>query len=759
MKNAAKILGLLPSPQFTPDLSEENMKVIKAMATKNGRKCFPSQAEYVVLPQYFNLKRTGRGIIAAKMGTGKTTMSNTLAYLLARDAFAEGKGFKTLFLAAGSKFMDKMDREMRAVDPDAVIFKISSTPRRRFNEVSMRDAAEMKPLPGQHLYFIQSKDTNKGSYKITAMKEGSKCPCCGFKLGSNQKKIDPKKDIFRCFNCGDKTFFASGGTRSSGQIYKDVYYKGGRENLFDFLIVDEVHEYQNPESQQAILYRALLNVSSKVIVMTGTLSNGLSSSIFHILFPLIPTHFKDAGFTDNKIGAFVDFFGSKKRSTMTKVDSTGSQRKSTKVTELPRINDRIVSFLAPFTTWFGMDDLNIKMPELTETIRLMNIDEEVSMAFDHWSSEVHEAARGTGHNLFHFNSAKNYRVNNPTHNYVEDIDGSEIFFPSLPRNFRSTKEKELLSIVKKEISEGRRVMIYGVYNQSTNLYGRLVDILQDEGISADFMPDNIKAENIEEWIINFEGDVLVLPQKRVATGLDLVMFHTVIFFEIDQQLRIVQQAKVRPWRPIGQDKDVRIFYLAYRGNQEKALQVMAHKMRSAATVEGEIIEDESIAAIYDYNPEMTEAIAQMSATISDLECEAVKSGGDNRKMSRLEQAFHDMINEDNQAEEVVIETVTETVVEEVVVETVTETVVEEVVVETVTETVVEEVVVETVTETVVEEVVIETVTETVVEEVVEIVTEDNSAKKIKTSIKTSKNGDKKVAIISKVTKNQLSFDF
>jgi hypothetical protein len=404
-------------------------------------------------------------------------------------------------------------------------------------------------------------------------------------------------------------------------------------------------------------------MSRKTTVMTGTLSNGYASSVFYILYPLIPMHFKAYGFDYEKIGIFVDYFGSKEESTVVKVDSTGKEKTTRSVRELPKINDRIVGFLAPFSTWFAMSDLGRPMPEFTEKVHKVHKDDRVEAAFDYWFERAEEAIALENMekvDLKTFKAARHYRINNPMKPYVhvfkgevfepyipsndEEIDmedmpsniewieaGGELLpytltnkeieveFNPLPQDYITSKEEKLIEIVKDELSEGRRCLVYGTYNDSTNLYDRLEYLLSKEGIHVGILPGNVKAEDLEEWITDFEGDVLLLPQKRVATGLDLVMFQTVIFYEIDKQLRIVQQAKVRPWRPVGQDHEVRCHYIAYEGNQADSLASMGQKMRAAATVEGVIINESSIANIYDYNPELTEMIANISFEIEESE--------------------------------------------------------------------------------------------------------------------------------------------
>ncbi len=719
-ENAAEILAMFDAPKWEPILNagNDNEWIIQTLAENSIRKLpngdnvkslFEGQLEFVVAPQVCSFLAGNRaGIINAKMGTGKTIMSNTIALLLFKKEYEpKNKGMNIWFLCSGMKHANKMKREAESILGDlAVIYIISSNPRKSVkHEISAEEAAELPRIPGKITYVILSKDTGKNTYKIKPMKEGMKCPKCSTRL-NGKKKVGPK-EIFKCSCCGEKTWHAVGGKPSIGEKLRKIV--GPKRNkVADFLIVDEVHEMQNPTSLQSLMYQSLIRMSYRTLVMTGTLSNGYASSIFYILYPLIAKHFKKyGGFEYNKVGAFVDFFGSKRETATVRIDSNGSKRRTVKVEELPQINDRIVSFLAPFTTWFSMEDLNVEMPEFHEFIEIVDMDKEIEDQFKEWSERVNQAATMVKNfNLMHFKASSHYRVNNPTFNYEQIIKGKQVVneydpdqedqdiilqdveynipYIPLPTSFRSNKDKKLIQLVKSELAEGRRVMVYGVYNQSTGIYSRLEEILREEGINVGCMPDTVKAVDIEEWIINFQGDVLIVPQKRIATGLDLVMFHTVIFYEMDNQLRIVQQAKVRPWRPVGQTKEVRVYYIAFKGQQERELISMAQKMRAAATVEGEIIENDSIAAIYDYNPELTAAIAEIAGNIKNGEIESAMI---RRELSPFEERYKNLLmqyslsetqnNEDIVIDAEIINAEVETIVEEAVVENISEETIKE----------------------------------------------------------------------------------
>ena len=145
--------------------------------------------------------------------------------------------------------------------------------------------------------------------------------------------------------------------------------------------------------------------------------------------------------------------------------------------------------------------------------------------------------------------------------------------------------------------------------------------MNDNGITAAALPSNVKSENIMAWINALESDVAILPQRRSDTGLNLVMFNTVVFYELSDQIRTVQQAKCRPWRPIGQTKDVRVFYLAYSGDQSRQLAMIGKKMVSTTVSSGKKILEDGLADLYDYQREQTNNIRAAEEIVISLKQE------------------------------------------------------------------------------------------------------------------------------------------
>ena len=106
--------------------------------------------------------------------------------------------------------------------------------------------------------------------------------------------------------------------------------------------------------------------------------------------------------------------------------------------------------------------------------------------------------------------------------------------------------------------------------------------------------DAVPPERREAWVAQRveEGvDVLVCHPRLVQTGLDLVEFPTICWYETDYSVYTMRQASRRSWR-IAQTQPVQVVFMAYRNTlQADALKLVAKKLQSSLAVEGELPED------------------------------------------------------------------------------------------------------------------------------------------------------------------------
>jgi hypothetical protein len=81
-------------------------------------------------------------------------------------------------------------------------------------------------------------------------------------------------------------------------------------------------------------------------------------------------------------------------------------------------------------------------------------------------------------------------------------------------------------------------------------------------------------------------EVVICHPKLVETGLDLLAFPTLYFYETGYSLYTLRQASRRSWR-IGQRFPVRVKFVTYSGTmQETCLRLMGKKMLVALMMEG-----------------------------------------------------------------------------------------------------------------------------------------------------------------------------
>ena len=103
------------------------------------------------------------------------------------------------------------------------------------------------------------------------------------------------------------------------------------------------------------------------------------------------------------------------------------------------------------------------------------------------------------------------------------------------------------------------------------------------------MRASVDTSKREAWYARQVKDgvqVVICHPKLVETGLDLLDFPTIIFYESGYSLHTLRQASRRSWR-IGQRRPVRVKFLCSEGTmQTSCLRLMGKKLLVALTMEG-----------------------------------------------------------------------------------------------------------------------------------------------------------------------------
>ena len=99
------------------------------------------------------------------------------------------------------------------------------------------------------------------------------------------------------------------------------------------------------------------------------------------------------------------------------------------------------------------------------------------------------------------------------------------------------KEKALIDMVAAERMEGRRVLVYATHTGTRDITERMDDMLTRHGFRVAVMKDDAVApERREAWVADRvkQGiDVMICHPRLVQTGLDLIDFPTLIWYETE----------------------------------------------------------------------------------------------------------------------------------------------------------------------------------------------------------------------------------
>ena len=199
--------------------------------------------------------------------------------------------------------------------------------------------------------------------------------------------------------------------------------------------------------------------------------------------------------------------------------------------------------------------------------------------------------------------------------------------PPLSEERLYPKEKALIDMVAAERMEGRRVLVYATHTRTRDITERMDDMLTRHGFRVAVMKaDAVAPERREAWVADRvkQGiDVMICHPRLVQTGLDLIDFPTLIWYETDYSVYVMRQASRRSWR-IGQTRPVKVVFMSYKNTlQADALKLVAKKLQSSLAVEGELPED-GLAAYGDDGDDLMMALARKIVSGEEEDAETME---------------------------------------------------------------------------------------------------------------------------------------
>jgi hypothetical protein len=167
---------------------------------------------------------------------------------------------------------------------------------------------------------------------------------------------------------------------------------------------------------------------------------------------------------------------------------------------------------------------------------------------------------------------------------------------SLPDEFIGPKEEAILDLCRQEKAHGRHVLLLCQQTDTLDIQPEWKARLEAAGLKTAIL--RAAPNQREGWVekqVKDGVDVVISHPRKVATGIDLLDFPTIVWMAIDYSVYTVLQASRRSWR-IGQTRPVKVYYFCYEETiQEDALRLVAAKVAAALRVNGGTVANDSLA--------------------------------------------------------------------------------------------------------------------------------------------------------------------
>jgi hypothetical protein len=380
-------------------------------------------------------------------------------------------------------------------------------------------------------------------------------------------------------------------------------------DFFDYAIADELHQLAGDTAQGNGL-AVLGRIAKKVIGLTGTLIAGYADDIFNVLYRMDAPQMAKDGYVWGGEGrtVFQGIYGVYeqivKRNTADNACSKATKASVT-VKRKPGCSPLLFGkYLMENTAFVSLEDIAPgNLPSYTESVISVPMDGELEKAYTYIRDEIKDALREYPRNSSLTSLMLNTLLCYPDHPFgfealyakIRDKQTGELETvhvcnpPELDKDVLYPKEQALLDDVKAEIALGRKCQVFATFTGAHDVTARLKFVFEQAGLRTAVLKSTVPTDAREAWYESrlAEGvQVVICHPKLVETGLDLLDFPTLYFYETGYSLHTLRQASRRSWR-IGQKHAVRVKFLMYAGSvQETQIRLMGKKMLTSLLMEG-----------------------------------------------------------------------------------------------------------------------------------------------------------------------------
>lgn len=626
------------------------------------RPLFPKQAEMVCAAEDY-LGDHNALLISAATGTGKTAMGIALATNIAKKpekkvVFIEVPSHLVKkWIAEVDEVADKFDFdvvEVESVDDIRCLTKKGTPPTRRTIFIASKDKMKVTYKTEQawlkrYKYRYDIKKDRSGAVKTKERFRAFEyyCPDCYHAVSTVKTSVmadrmrskrmtkaeaeeyfHPQKSVVKCKRCGCKAVHPSGKRPGIAEFLR----RYGRKGIIDLALTDEVHESKAKDTLRAMTSGVLINLSEKYVGLTGTLLGGYASHAFYMLYRMFPRFMKEQmGYTWDNPTPFIEEFGGTERIERIELDKNGKAVPTGRfygTKERAELSPRLQDILLPFVAFLRLDEIRMteeyKLPPLTESKHIVEFDEQFLAPYKAYCAKLASVVsdpektmpKEVRRSLYARLAADALLI--PDMPFVKQVvqleytakingkcakvvDRAEYMPPLTREEYPLTsKERKLVEQVREAMDKGDRVLIY-VDFVSRGIREELKSVLeQHAAVTVDILDvKDAPAKKREAYVKTLKGDVLITNPGLVATGLDLLEYRTICFYEqvyTSFNVFTLRQAKMRSWR-IGQDRPVTVSSIAYAGtHQYTVYRLIASKVNISQGVEGRLSDGNDMAS-------------------------------------------------------------------------------------------------------------------------------------------------------------------
>ncbi|MCK4451341.1 MAG: hypothetical protein KAX26_12185, partial [Anaerolineae bacterium] len=332
--------------------------------------------------------------------------------------------------------------------------------------------------------------------------------------------------------------------------------------FFGLFVADEVHKSKGGDTDVGAAVGKAIQYCRRSVALTGTLFGGKSKSLFYILYRMIPEVREAYGY--DEVDRWSEDFGVRKQALVMKRKDVergfynGYRRKRGKVTENPGISPAVLRYLLPHTVFATLADLGYELPPYREEAVVLKMSPEQRMQYGKVDGDLRSMVRrrprllatwlqttlGRPDTAFREEEVvarvtvgrlgRQRACPERSRRKVEEIhlgvlppvvcpglwrvDGDGRVAPASDRDADQDglglprllpKEQWLAHFCQAEVAAGRRVLVYVRLTGVKDIQDRLKGVLDEAGLRALVMRQNVGPRRRVRWVQKHLPDVLI----------------------------------------------------------------------------------------------------------------------------------------------------------------------------------------------------------------------------------------------------------